>query len=38
VVQAFNDSQITEFFASIIAEHSHDPPPSCSTPVISFRI
>jgi hypothetical protein len=38
VVQAFNDSQIAEFFASIIAEHSHDPPPSCSTPVISLRI
>jgi hypothetical protein len=38
VVQAFKDSQITKFFASIIAVHSHDPPPSCSTPVISLRI
>jgi hypothetical protein len=38
VVQAFNDSQIADFFASIVAEHSHDPPHSCSTPVISLRI
>ena len=38
VVKAFNDSQIADFFASIVAEHSHDPPHSCSTPVISLRI
>ena len=26
------------FYGSIIARHSHDPPPSCSTPVSSLRI
>ncbi|HEX2597503.1 MAG TPA: hypothetical protein VHL05_01955, partial [Terriglobales bacterium] len=37
-VQAFNDSQIAEFFASVVAEHSHDPPHSCCAPVTSLRI
>jgi hypothetical protein len=37
-VEAFDDSQIAEFFASVVAEHSHDPPHSCSAPVISLRI
>lgn len=38
VVQAFDDSEITGFFPCIIAGHSHDPPPDCSTSVIFLRI
>jgi hypothetical protein len=38
VVQAISDSQIMEFSGSILVGHSHDPPLSCSTPVISLRI
>jgi hypothetical protein len=37
-VWAFSDSQIMEFSASIIAGHSHDPPPTCSAPIPSLRI
>ena len=38
VVQAFNDSQIMEVFASILAGHSHDPPPACPIPFPTLRI
>jgi len=37
-IEAFGDSQIAEFFASVVAEHSHDPPHSCCAPVTSLRI
>ena len=37
-LQMFGDSQIVEFFVSIIWVHSHDPPPKCLTPVASLRI
>ena len=38
VVQAARDSQLLEFSPSIFARHSHDPPRSCSTRLISLRI
>jgi hypothetical protein len=38
VVRASNDSQIMEFSARIMGGHSHDPPPQCSTAVLSLRI
>lgn len=38
VVQAFSDFQIVEFCSVIIAAHSHDPPASCSRPILSLRI
>src|SRR5215472_16323514 len=37
VVQAFSYFQIVEFSSTIIAAHSHDPPASCSKPILSLR-